>query len=430
MAGNVNLGKNDLWPEDPRTGNIIPLRRTAEGRLEFSWPNALRATVNDVRELVTAPGKALHGDYTPSEIDATGVRTALTMAGLGLGMPAPEGNALHMFGGIKAKTANMPALSQALTLEGRAASPQEIHAATGWFRGPDNKWRFEIPDNEAMLHGQNVVNGKLDIGRSQVMPMDEVLHHPELYAAYPQIKNTRVSGATTGPGTGAFFPSRNEINIAPDTRKNALSTTLHEVQHKVQDLEGFAEGGSPSEFISPSHLNNLARAEHLYDTIAPKAQSWGVDPERVMTGINMYSNGLPMGDTYPHLKKLLNADPDLLDQFKEVHNAKAAFVQVQKDAHEKYRNLAGEAESFLVQDRHATGDHSSFPPSTPGYPPYEKQTVILNGEEQPRLVVPVDHDPFALTPGLTPVDHDPWQHTAEPVDHDPFATETNQGAAK
>ena len=51
------------------------------------------------------------------------------------------------FAGGKAKTANFTRLDEAISLESEGLSSEEIRQQTGWFRGYDNKWRFEIDDN-------------------------------------------------------------------------------------------------------------------------------------------------------------------------------------------------------------------------------------------------------------------------------------------
>lgn len=424
-------GSNDLWPEDPKGGDIVPLTRGSDGKLHFSWPNAIRGAVNSTHELFTAPSDAMGGKYTPQEMVAPATRMALTMAGLGSPLPAEE-NALRMFGGVRAKTADMPALGKALTLEGRGAAPKDIHAATGWFRGPDNKWRFEIPDSEAMLHGQNMVRGNLDIHGSQIMPLDEVLHHPDLYAAYPQLKDTRVTGKTGGPGSGVFYPDENKIAVGQGDGKTALSTMLHETQHGVQHIEDFAEGGSPDQFLTPQYWNQVYQHNENWNNIADSARQLNVDPHAVMTGMKRFSQQLPLGSAASDVTQLGKQAPDLLEAFRQHYNNGAQLLAEKKQSVQSYKDLAGEVEARNVQERHEQGDFTSWPLGNPGYPgytPLEHQIVVLDGKEQPRLAVPVDHDPFAAAGlAISPVEHDPWSTSATPVDHDPFATE--EGAAK
>ena len=52
-----------------------------------------------------------------------------------------------MFGGCLAKTADLNALKKAERMQARGADQAAIWKKTGWFRGVDDKWRFEIPDD-------------------------------------------------------------------------------------------------------------------------------------------------------------------------------------------------------------------------------------------------------------------------------------------
>lgn len=54
-----------------------------------------------------------------------------------------------MYGGIRAKNADLDALERAKEMSAQGASREEIMYATGWFQPPDGKWRFEFPDDQA-----------------------------------------------------------------------------------------------------------------------------------------------------------------------------------------------------------------------------------------------------------------------------------------
>ncbi len=81
--------------------------------------------------------------------------------------------------------------------------------------------------------------------------LGDVLEYPELYAAYPKLAKMPVVLADLGGrGTRAWFNSRNK-NIKINTLNfregnfdtQALrSTLLHEVQHAIQSIEGYASG--------------------------------------------------------------------------------------------------------------------------------------------------------------------------------------------
>lgn len=156
--------------------------------------------------------------------------------------PSPQGVARNVtktahkiFGGIGAKTADLKELERAKKMEKAGGfSAEEIWRQTGWGRAPgDNQWRFEIDDSQAKL-----------TGRKQGVAMN-VLDHPELFKAYPELRNTWTNvDDVMSPGVrGSYEPNSVRVSRdAPDRR----SVTLHEFQHGVQDKQGFTQGTSPT----------------------------------------------------------------------------------------------------------------------------------------------------------------------------------------
>lgn len=54
----------------------------------------------------------------------------------------------YSMGGLKAETADKSALEKAMELEKDGTDSEKIRKETGWFKGYDGKWRFEIDDSE------------------------------------------------------------------------------------------------------------------------------------------------------------------------------------------------------------------------------------------------------------------------------------------
>ena len=83
------------------------------------------------------------------------------------------------------------------------------------------------------------------------MPLREALEYDELYEAYPELSEMRVSLRLPEdrPEAGAWYdPDRREIFLNVErTEKQWREKLLHEVQHAIQGIEGFARGGSPEE---------------------------------------------------------------------------------------------------------------------------------------------------------------------------------------
>ena len=84
--------------------------------------------------------------------------------------------------------------------------------------------------------------------------LQDFLKHDELFKAYPQLKDVPVFVDNSLAGTntrGWFDPAKgkNSIALSPDIigndyvlNKVGMSTLLHEIQHYIQDVEGFDQG--------------------------------------------------------------------------------------------------------------------------------------------------------------------------------------------
>lgn len=162
------------------------------------------------------------------------------------------------FAGAKARTADTHQLDTAQQRLAKGDDPETIRQETGWHKGADGKWRFEINDKDATLkplrEGEQGARYRSDA-------LENVIDHPALFAAYPGLRDLLVN-ITVDPDTqseqGSYadgtegddysFGREPEINVTARTPKKALSTLLHEIQHGIQYIEDFATGGSPGEF--------------------------------------------------------------------------------------------------------------------------------------------------------------------------------------
>lgn len=233
---------------------------TADDLLKTFWGGMAR----DMWGAAKLPGDVYAGRVDPTSDE--GIKRAADLAGLGFtgGMvrasaaPAAEVS-LGMFGGRGAKTANLDALAEAKKAVKMVDMPtkknpsggagwreqvQAIRENTGWFQGPDGKWRFEIPDEAATIKSDPEFSGYLA----------ELIDHPELFKAYPNLRDAPVrlnAGAMEGgseilgraglpkhglPGEVRLYQTASQ---SPDDR---LKTVLHEAQHLVQGKEKFDTG--------------------------------------------------------------------------------------------------------------------------------------------------------------------------------------------
>lgn len=249
------------------------------------------------------------GDLLGQFIDPTsgiahaGALAAKGIAAAGHAIPATK---LAIFAGAAAKTADLAKLAKAQELEAAGESAEAIHAATGWFRGADTKWRFEIDDSKSAFNAgstptdENPIFDLSDHGGPNVRQgaAADVFSHDDAYAAYPELKDKMME---LDPDTygGGFYPdgtiqvgvahkdyTPRDIGEAMDEygpgALNGMSddgrggaprkVALHELQHAIQKIEGWEPGANP---LSPEVLKAIpALRERAKELLAENDQKW------------------------------------------------------------------------------------------------------------------------------------------------------------
>lgn len=150
------------------------------------------------------------------------------------------------------RTIRMDNLSVARKMEEEKKDAKAIKMATGWERGADGKWRYEMPDA--------MIKDTMDVGGGHIVKryeddmlwnggkLSKVIDAPELFKAYPQLKDVRIETdaiMNDMPSNGEYNSKTNTITIHADELKYMNGILNHEIQHAIQDIEGFAKGGSP-----------------------------------------------------------------------------------------------------------------------------------------------------------------------------------------
>lgn len=151
------------------------------------------------------------------------------------------------------RTTRMDFLSVARKMEEEKKDAKAIKMATGWERGADGKWRYEMPDAK--------IKDTMDVGGGHIVKryeddmlwnggkLSEVIDAPELFKAYPQLKDVRIETdaiMNNMPSHGEYDSKTNTITIHADELKYMNDILNHEIQHAIQGIEGFATGGSPT----------------------------------------------------------------------------------------------------------------------------------------------------------------------------------------
>ena len=119
---------------------------------------------------------------------------------------------------------------------------RKIKSATGWEHGADGKWRYETPDIK-YTPVKNIEEGKF-------YQLSDFVNDKDLFNAYPELKFVKVVFGYEPAGMyGGYWDIRENlifINTAHNTSNHYKNTFVHEIQHAIQDIEGFAPGGDRS----------------------------------------------------------------------------------------------------------------------------------------------------------------------------------------
>ena len=268
---------------------------------------------------VDAPISAYRGLIPEQDMLGEALGTAgMAMGGGGLAT-APAGS-LRSFAGRNAKTADLDALKAAQELSARKRDPEDIFRQTGWFKGKDGQWRFEIDDSQAKFIGNSQTTGLLG----------DVMRHDALYSAYPDLKNTPVTTDVQRLQSGSYQPAANglneEIRAFGPTKPAILNTLLHEAGgHALQRREGFAPGSSRGIAIDQLLLEQRAFRDNLERKIEERQAE-------------ILASGLPYND--PELKRL-----------GEQYYANVGRALDEDAIYERYYTEAGEVDARNIQLR-------------------------------------------------------------------------------
>ncbi|WP_370521383.1 ADP-ribosyltransferase-containing protein [Helicobacter winghamensis] len=137
-------------------------------------------------------------------------------------------------------------LEKAKELESKGADEIEIWEKTGWYKDKDKKWKFEISQRGGEFDYQSLK--KQSDYYKESLPLAEFLHDEKLYQAYPELMDLKIL-ATYDDGRiykdvkGQYNGDYIFLNTKHlTTDEKAKSILYHELQHAIQDIEGFAYG--------------------------------------------------------------------------------------------------------------------------------------------------------------------------------------------
>lgn len=332
----------------------------------------LARQVEDFQARASAPitGKIY---FSPEDIDQA----------INVGMGAGPGTIM----GVRSRILDKTKLYKAQNMALDGIDPTTIWKETGTYKGPDGRWRQEIPDINSVLKSDGLEWGKttvhnptgwtsphnhgdiietVGVKRSKEgVPVKDLLAHEDLYAAYPQIAETKIFNLKDYPN-----PEKMDLRNVEGVRthegiymKDASpaefrSVLMHELQHSIQYMEGFAKGGNPGQFKPPElprAIEEFEKAKKWFnDTMAEKK----IDPEIYRGAIEAEINGNKEAfKNNPEVSRMINRliedakKKGIYSSLKNIIQSEKLLAEEERRVFEVYQRLAGEVEARNVQTR-------------------------------------------------------------------------------
>jgi len=385
-AEHLHKDQEQKYAEDPRSAFQ---KLTGQfGERYQTWPEkAIRAA----GEALLLPGKVASG-----EIPAGSIQEIEKAADLAMTMvmgPAPVARAmadgtLGSFAGVRSKTLNKGQLYKAQDLEMSGAHPDDIWTQTGFMRGVDNRWRYEISDKGMELNpkafdttitqgkpdpnptGWGSVGGTEDVttialrdikkdffGKAKnPIKLTEAVTHDELFKAYPELTSIKIKPMPEhSKSLGMYSELDNTIylkdGLDPEYAKSVLA---HEIQHAIQGHEGFARGGNQQMFLP----RELPTAEVQLQTatkeiFADFKKEFGIGNSQEFWKAKDAFTSFAQGEKSPEiLQRVANyRGTKWEERFKNIAESEKLIQNAKDEAFTLYKRLGGEVESRNVQTR-------------------------------------------------------------------------------
>jgi hypothetical protein len=257
-------------------------------------------------------------------------------------------------------------------MEYQGKTPEEIWQVTRTFRAPDGRLRQEISDanmkytaNEVEQKQYENARKRYEQAKARATTPEELndatdywnktkadaiynlsgkaqdfINHPELFAAYPDLAKysfkqlEQANKQFTAPENtyGFYSPGMQRITINSDLPYKR-STALHELQHAIQDIEGWQSGSSPEYITAKMAERDIAKkeAKEIQDRIDNMRS---IDPV-------LYED-------------LIRDEQIALSPRKYILNQTQPLEGV-TDPYDAYRRMSGEEEARMVQARRDMG---------------------------------------------------------------------------
>jgi len=286
----------------------------------------------------------------------------------------------------------LPVVQQAKILASQGIPDYKIMEMTGLEKVPVKggyEWGKNIPDTGATINPDVIKN----MTTNKQVRLEDLLNHPELYKAYPELKDLKVEDMSwfwrNLNTEGAYRPTDNTIelkkywNFDEKSLRDRTSVLLHEIQHAIQNKESWPGGTNVGMFNKESSKNIQRKLTSVEDDIAKQTAALSQNNVSRHTIGNMLDylegNTSYLGKNESALIEAIKENKDvaeLVKRFQSFDGIRSKLKAREEKAFKQYKATAGEAQARAIQKQFETG--KTVTPLTKAYTDFEGSLIYTD----------------------------------------------------
>ena len=249
-------------------------------------------------------------------------------------------------------------LSVARRMEEAEKDAKAIKMATGWERGSDGKWRYETSDIKPKPFEEWMDKKNLKLG-------DIIDSDSGLFEMYPKLKDFKVTRGKGKSTNAAIYTGLGKIEInfskfkpymsIPSNREKIdgiLHRVInHEIQHAIQDSEGFAQGVSPNAFRPDAPIGKLREMEEADGRMVERYNAMSYTEKALGEGVRLKERILENRKEYNALASKYRFGMDGYTRAAGEVEARNTEKRIGMTEEERRASLASETEDVAREDQ-------------------------------------------------------------------------------
>ena len=249
-------------------------------------------------------------------------------------------------------------LSVARGMEEAKKDAKTIKMATGWERGSDGKWRYETSDIKPKPFEEWMDKKNLKLG-------DIIDSDSGLFEMYPKLKDFKVTRGKGKSTNAAIYTGLGKIEInfskfkpymsIPSNREKIdgiLHRVInHEIQHAIQDSEGFAQGVSPNAFRPDAPIGKLREMEEADGRMVERYNAMSYTEKTLGEGVRLKERILENRKEYNALASKYRFGMDGYTRAAGEVEARNTEKRIGMTEEERRASLASETEDVAREDQ-------------------------------------------------------------------------------